>query len=352
MRILHAIQELRIGGAERIVVALGAAARAEGHEVAVLAAPGPLAAEVDGPTFGLPLVERRLTQIPAAITAVRRAIRAFGPDLVHCHNPGIASAVGAATLRGRRPPGLVSVHGVRDEDYRLSVRVLRLSGLPVVACGPGVATGLSEAGLRPLTTILNGISPAPAPADRADFAAELGTSPDRPVVLAVGRLVPVKNHALAIHALAVVPDATLAIVGDGPLLGELRTCAAQEGVADRVVFVGLRRDARALIGTADVLVLPSRGEGLPLVALEALAAGTPIVATDARGVRELVGQGGGLLVPQDQPAALGVAIKRVLDDRSLAARLGEAGRAIAREYSEQRMVAEYIALYEQLASPR
>lgn len=255
MRILHAIQELRIGGAERIVVALGAAARAEGHEVAVLAAPGPLAAEVDGPTFGLPLVERRLTQIPAAITAVRRAIRAFGPDLVHCHNPGIASAVGAATLRGRRPPGLVSVHGVRDEDYRLSVRVLRLSGLPVVACGPGVATGLSEAGLRPLTTILNGISPAPAPADRAGFAAELGTSPDRPVVLAVGRLVPVKNHALAIRALAVVPDATLAIVGDGPLLGELRTCAAQEGVADRVVFVGLRRDARALIGTADVLVL-------------------------------------------------------------------------------------------------
>jgi glycosyltransferase involved in cell wall biosynthesis len=122
--------------------------------------------------------------------------------------------------------------------------------------------------------------------------------------------------------------------------------------AGRSGFVGLRPDARALIGTADVLVLPSRGEGLPLVALEALAAGTPIVATDARGVRELVGQGGGLLVPQDQPAALGAAIKRVLDDRSLAARLGEAGRAIAREHSEQRMVAEYMALYEQLASPR
>jgi len=352
VRILHAIQELRIGGAERIVVALGAAAVGEGHEVAVVAAGGPLAAEIDGPVFELPLVERRLSRVPAAIAAVGRAIREFGPDLVHCHNPGIASAVGPATLRGRRPPGLVSVHGVRDEDYRLSARALRLAGLPVVACGPGVASGLSDAGLKPVTTILNGISPAPAPAERAGLAAELGISPDRPFVLAVGRLVPVKNHALAIRALVEVPAAMLAIVGDGPLLEELRACASREGVADRVVFTGLRPDARSLIGAADALVLPSRGEGLPLVALEALAAGTPLVATDVRGVRELVGQGAGLLVPPDEPAMFGAAIGQVLHDRALAARLGEAGRAVARAHSEQHMTAEYLALYERLASPR
>jgi glycosyltransferase involved in cell wall biosynthesis len=352
MRILHAVQELTTGGAERVALALAAAARSEGHEVAFAAAPGPLAAELEGPLFELPLVERRLRRIPAAIVAVRRAIREFRPDLVHCHNPGIAAAAGPATLRGRRPPGLVSVHGVPDEDYSRAARVLRLAGLPVVACGPGVAAGLREAGLTPLTTILNGVSPAPAPADRATFAAELGISPEHPLLVTVGRLVPVKNHALAIRALAKVPEAVLAVVGDGPLLDELRACAERAGGANRVVFAGLRPDARELIGAADAVVLPSRGEGLPLVALEALAAGTPLVATDVRGVRELVGDGAALLVPADDATELAKAIRRVLGDRSLAAEVAERGLAVAREHSEERMAAEYLELYGRLAGPR
>jgi glycosyltransferase involved in cell wall biosynthesis len=350
VRILHAIQEMTVGGAERVVLALAAAARSEGHTVAVAAAPGQLTGELDGLVFELPLVERRLGRVPAAIVALRGAIRAFRPDLVHCHNPGIAAAAGPATLRGRTPPGLVSVHGVPDEDYGRAARVLRLAGLPVVACGPGVGAGLHEAGLQPLTTILNGVPPAPAPADRAALRKELGIPAEGPLVLAVGRLAPVKNHALAIRALADVPEAVLAVVGDGPLLDELRARAAREGVAGRVVFTGVRPDARALIGAADAVVLPSHAEGLPLVALEALAAGTPLVATDVRGVRELVADGAELVPPNDA-AALAEALRRVLADRSLAAGLAQKGLSVAREHSEERMAKEYLELYGRLAAP-
>jgi glycosyltransferase involved in cell wall biosynthesis len=351
MRILHAIQELRTGGAERVVVALARGAVAAGHEVAVASAPGSLVAEVDGPHFTLPLVERRPWRLPAAILAVRRAVRAFGSDLVHCHNPGVAAAAGPATLRGRRPRGLVSVHGVPDEDYGRAALVLRLAGLPVVACGPGVELGLEAAGLRPLMTILNGVSPAPPPADRAALAAEWGITPDQPLVLAVGRLVPVKNHQLAVRALAQVPDATLAIVGEGPLLDDLRRAAAEASVADRVVFTGLRPDARELIGAADAVVLPSRAEGLPLVALEAFAAGTPLVATAVRGVRELVADDAALLVPPDDPDTLAAGLRLVLADRSLADRLSAAGQKVAAEHSEDAMIAAYFDLYERLGSP-
>ncbi|MEP6909240.1 MAG: glycosyltransferase [Actinomycetota bacterium] len=350
MRILHAIQEMGPGGAERVVVGLAAGAMAAGNQVAVASAPGSLISEVEGPHLPLPLLERNIWKLPRTTLAVGRAVRAFGADLVHCHNPGLAAAVGPATLRGRRPRSLVSVHGVPDEDYGRAARVLRIAGLPVIACGPGVASGLQEAGVQPFATILNGVAPAPLAADRAALATEWGIAPDRPLVLAVGRLAPVKNHELAIRALAGVPEANLAIVGEGPLLEELRRIAESTGVADRVVFAGFRPDARELMGAADAVVLPSRAEGLPLVALEALAAGTPLVATAIRGVRELVGDGAAVLVAPDDPTALAGELRRVLTDSSLAERLSRVGRKVAALHSEDAMVAAYLALYERLAA--
>jgi glycosyltransferase involved in cell wall biosynthesis len=284
------------------------------------------------------------------VHALRGAIRRFRPTLVHCHNPGIAAVAALPTQRGRRPPALVSVHGVPDEDYRTAARILRLAGLRVVACGPGVAAALAERRLRVEATIVNGISPAPQAADRDALVACWGLDPSRAIVLAVGRLVHVKNHALAVRALADVPDASLVLVGGGPLADELRHKAEQAGVADRVVLAGLREDARALIGAADAVVLPSRSEGLPLAALETLAAGTPLVATDVRGVRELVADGAALLVPPDDAEALAQALRRVLTDVDVRARLAAKGRAVAARYTEDDMCRRYLDLYQRLVA--
>jgi hypothetical protein len=209
-----------------------------------------------------------------------------------------------------------------------------------------VATALEEHGLTPLATVPNAVAPAPPPADRA----ELDLPPGTRLVLAVGRLVEQKNHALALRALADVPDAVLAIAGTGPLLADLERLAQESGVADRVRFLGLRPDARALMGAADVVVLPSRWEGLPLSALEALASGTPLVATDVRGLRELVTDEENALLVPEEPAALAAALRRVLDDPELAARLAAAGRQVEGAGSDERLVERFLELYERLAA--
>ncbi|MFN2471254.1 MAG: glycosyltransferase [Gaiellaceae bacterium] len=350
MRVLHVIQELGMGGAERVVVALARGAQDAGHEVAVAAAGGALAAELGGAArYGLPLVERRPHRVPGGALAVHRALRHWRPDLVHCHNPGTAVLTGLATVRGRRARGLVSVHGVPDEDYGSAARALRLAGLPIVACGPGVAAGLEEQRLWPAATIVNGVAPAPPSADRAALDREWSVPPGRPLAICVGRLAPVKNHALALRALAGLPTVRLALIGEGTLRAELERESSAMGVADRVIFGGLRADARAIMGAADAVVLPSRSEGLPLVALEALAAGTPLVATAVRGIRELVKDGEtALLVAPDDPPALAAALGRVLGDETLARDLAARGLQLAARHTEDAMVESYLTLYRSL----
>ena len=335
MRILHVIQELGTGGAERILISAYRGAREAGHEVFVVAAPGPLASELEAEVFPLPLVRRKAWRLPFAAAAVRRAVRASRPDVIHAYNPTMALAAGLATRR----PGLVNLQGVAEEDWPTTVRLVRLSRLAPVACGPGVAAALEEHGLPPFATVPNAFGPAPPRGER--LAAEK-------LVLAVGRLVEQKNHELAMRAITQVPGATLAIVGDGPLRPELERLAAE--LEAPVIFTGVRQDARALMGAADVVVMPSRWEGLPLSALEALASGTPLVATNVRGLRELVTDGeNALLVPED-PDALAAALRRVLEDPELATRLSEAGRRMPGAGSDAELVEGFLAVYRRLAT--
>jgi len=347
MRVLHVIQELRTGGAERIAVTLADGARRAGHQVAVAAGPGVLAEEIGEERFALPLVRRRPWRVGLAALALRSALRSWGPDLLHCHNPGMAVVASLATLRGRTVPGLVTFHGVSEGDFPAATRTLRAAGLPVVACGPGVAEGLAEQGLAAAATVVNGISSPPPPIDRRMIETQLALPPGGPLVVAAGRLVPQKNHALAIRAVRRVPGANLVILGDGPLQPELDREARAQDVGDRVRFAGNRQDARAIIGAADALVVSSIWEGLPLVVLEALAAGTPIAATAVRGVRELLSDGeNALLVPSGDAAALGAALERLVTDAVLAERLAAEGRDRAAAYTEEAMVGRYVDLYD------
>ena len=164
--------------------------------------------------------------------------------------------------------------------------------------------------------------------DFADVAPAADIPAGRPLLLGLGRLHVDKGFDTLIRALALLPGVGLAIAGTGPEEAALRGLAAREGVADRVVFLGWRRDVGALLRATDVFVCSSRVEPLGNMVIEAWSARRPVVAVAADGPRELI-RGGvdGVMVAHEDPKALAACIARVLEDRDLAVRLSQAGRA-------------------------
>jgi glycosyltransferase involved in cell wall biosynthesis len=173
-----------------------------------------------------------------------------------------------------------------------------------------------------------------------------------PVVMVVARLSAEKGLADFLRAASLVgttPRPNFVLVGDGPLRPELERQAIDLGLAGRVVFLGYRRDIPALLAGADVIVLPSLHEGLPLAVLEALAVGRPVVATAVDGTAELIDhESTGLLVRPGNPAELAEAIIRVLNDASLRERLGRHGRARAAAFDQSAMIDRTVHVYERV----
>jgi glycosyltransferase involved in cell wall biosynthesis len=164
------------------------------------------------------------------------------------------------------------------------------------------------------------VLPNPAP-DPAEAVAVAPPAPP-PVLAFVGRLTAAKNLDVAVHAVEHLPEATLLVIGDGEERQRL------EGLAgERVLFLGAqpRAEVLGLLATADVAVLPSAWENFPHAAVEALAMGTPVVATRVGGVPEIIRDGeNGILVPAGDEAAFTDAVARVLHDDALRLRLAEA----------------------------
>jgi glycosyltransferase involved in cell wall biosynthesis len=203
-----------------------------------------------------------------------------------------------------------------------------------------------------MTTVPNGVRPrGPGPGPRAARAA-LGLDPEQPVVLTVGRLAVMKGQDALVAAAALLaprfPDAAVVLLGSGHLHDSLRAQADGLGVGDGVHLPGHRADARALLDAADVFVLPSRHEGMPLALLEAMDAGLPVVATRVPGCTEVVVDGvTGLLVPPEDPPALAAAIARLLADPALGRRMARAGRLRYLEsFTSASMAARTAAVYE------
>jgi glycosyltransferase involved in cell wall biosynthesis len=167
---------------------------------------------------------------------------------------------------------------------------------------------------------------------------------DRPLVGNVARLAPQKDQRTLIEAARLVPEAEFVIAGDGELRDELERRAKGSNVR----LLGARDDVPEVLASLDVFAFPSLFEGLCLAVIEAQAAGVPVVATPVGGIRETVVDGEtGLLVPTRDPAALAAAIRRLLEDRTVAeAMAAEARRRVRERFSIERMVGETLSLYE------
>jgi glycosyltransferase involved in cell wall biosynthesis len=176
------------------------------------------------------------------------------------------------------------------------------------------------------------------------------------IVVAAGRLSPEKGFSVLIDAAARVSDASFVLFGEGTLRPELERRVAELGLANRFVLPGFRSDLDSLIAAADVVTLPSLTEGLPNVALEASAAGVPVVATAVGGTPEVIADGEtGLLLAPGDSAALAHQLNVLLNDAGLRARFGAAGRTRMHErFTFEAQAAAYMKLFDEVleAAPR
>lgn len=225
---------------------------------------------------------------------------------------------------------------------RLSLRHIAVSG--------AVADYLKTMGGIESVVIHNGIA-VRSPGNREAARQALGLPSAGFVVGFVGRLTPAKNVSCLLQAMTLLPDCLLAVVGDGPDRGSLETEARELGLRN-VRFLGAQPDAQSLMPAFDVMVLPSRWEGLPLVLLEAIQQGVPVVASSVDGSTEILqGSEAGLLFDVDDSAALAEHIALLRDNPEARERYAAAGFAHVRaNFTAERMTKQVVALYEEILS--
>ena len=290
------------------------------------------------------------------VGALVRLLRAGpGYDLVHTHAP-----LPAAVARAAAPRRTALVHTEHNlwQRYHPATRAANAVTLRrnvcVLAVSDAVARSVDRRALGrvPLEVLHHGVDVADAPrgpAARAEARRRFGLAADDRVVGVVATFTPKKDHATLLEAVARLADVdrlVVLLVGTGPLADQVRARAADEDLAGRVRLLGVRDDVPGLLPGLDVLCLSSRYEGLPVVLMEAQAAGVPVVATRVGGVPEAVDDGvHGLLVPPADPPALAGALRRVLTDGDLAARLTAGAAAGAGRFDVARAARRHEELY-------
>jgi glycosyltransferase involved in cell wall biosynthesis len=358
-RLLLAVDSLEVGGAERHVVDLALALHRKGYGVEVACSvAGGLSESLEAagvPVWPLTgrLVKRRVS--PAYARGIRRLLRGGGFDLVHAHIFASAAAAAIATL-GKGLPLVITEHTEASWQTwrtRWISRWAHRRARHTIAVSTPIERRLIERDGVPsdlVTLIPNAVIPAPD--ETPDSASTLPDGwPEGPLIGVVARLQPEKGVANFLQAATrvsrIFPEAGFLVVGDGPLREELLSLAERLGISKRVRFLGYRTDSRALMGLMDVLVVPSLTEGSPLIVLEAMAAGIPVVASAVGGIPDQLRHGEeGILVPPDDPDALGEALGALLRDPAYARRLGETGRLrTENEFSHETLVRRIEVVY-------
>jgi glycosyltransferase involved in cell wall biosynthesis len=376
MRVAHLVDDLGIGGAERLVEVAARVLTPLGVELSVLslheAVRSPMVDALEAlgvEIVWLPSQRKRSFLDSERLRRVRAALRAGDYDLVQTHLL-YANVVGALAAHGAGIPVVATLHQTarsertfeRERELVESL-ALRRRVTRIVAVGTSVAeANRRRFGRVPIDIVSNPVSaPHPVTAGvRQATRAELLGDRAGPLVLSVGRVEPVKGFDDMITAFRAVasqqPQAVLAIAGDGSMRRPLELQARRAGLEGRVRLLGERSDVPALLAAADLFVMSSRSEGLPFALLEAMAAGLPIVATRVGDIPRALGTAGAL-VPPGEPAELAAAVTRALvsNDWRVEQSAKLSMRALS-EYSEERWAADMMRVYrmavEQRAVPR
>ncbi len=311
---------------------------------------------------------RAIAQIAYASAQVARLASRLDVDVVHANSIRASLVVGlagrlshrpaVAHLRDRLPPGTAS---------KASLRLIGATCNHIVANSRYTLEALDEAGVHgPRSAVCNPVDldlfRPPSERDRIDTRAGLGVPAETFLLGVVGQITPWKGQDMALRALAAIadrhPNVRLVMVGEakflsdttrfdnGAYLKRLLMLARDDRLAGRVEFLGERDDAPAIIGALDALLVPSHGEPFGRVVVEAMAVGTPVIASAAAGPAEIIEDGrNGLLVAEDDVGAWARAIERLLTDDSTRVNLIERGRARSADFSISAHAEQVLGVY-------
>lgn len=363
-RVVHLIPGEQWAGAEVQAVTLIEQLRARQVDVrAVVFHHGQVERALAHRDIEVTVLDQRTMPVRVCFERLRHHIRSLGPVVVHTHRYR-ETVLAAAMQWPRSGPSLVrTVHGL-PEPYRgwqglkmalyrhLEATAIRASRATLIAVSENVGSYLRRVFPRARVHVVpNGLddSTLRPTRDRAALRDEWGIANDAPVIGFIGRLAPVKGPDFFLQVAARLqrdmPSLCAVLVGEGAQRSELEARTAAAGWRG-VRFLGHRDDVADVLGAIDVLVMPSRHEGLPMVLLEAMAAGRPVVAAAVGGIPEVVTNGASaLLVPPGSVEALAGATRSLLTDPRLADALARTAQTVVRRYTAERMAERVVALY-------
>lgn len=364
VRVLSLIKGLGPGGAEQLLLLTTSVAdpdRVEHRVAYVRPDKTHLVAEFERAGVR-PMRLGQTTRGPLGVVrALRREMAAA--EVVHVHSPVLAATarlVARSLPAGTRPPVVTTEHN-EWSSHRLATRVANAATCVLDAEHWAVSDQVRDTVWRPLrggfTVLVHGIDisgPRDQPRARSEVRDELGVRQDEVLVLTVANLRRNKDYpnllAAASLALAQEPRLRFAAIGQGPLAKEIEERRDKLGLAGRFDLLGYRRDVPSIMAAADIFVLGSAHEGLPVAVMEAFAAGLPVVATAVGGVPDQVRDGiEGRIVPAADPAALASALLDLVRDPRLRDQLASAAHARAAAYDIRRAVEVQTQAYERLA---
>lgn len=365
-----------VGGVARSVSTFAEEFQREGHEVLVVAPEfdgKPLAAKAEAIVERVPSLRNFngsefSVRLPLA-TALSNRLEAFQADIIHAHHPFLLGDTALRVAMNKNVP-IIFTHHTRYEDYthyipfsetlkEVAIQVpTHFANLcdGVIAPSESLARMLRKRGVTaPMTVIPTGIDvTAFASADGARFRERMKIPKDALVIGHVGRLALEKNLGILAEAVALFlktdPQARFLVVGDGPWRDQMKEVFVQHGVADQLLLAGKRtgRVLREAYRAMDVFAFASKSETQGMVVAEAMAAGAPVVALNASGVREVVRDGeNGFLLPADASAEDFAQALGRCSDAALRKKLSDAAHVTAAQFSREQSARRALAFYEE-----
>lgn len=357
------------GGAEVLADRIGRGlSDRHGVVYACLDSVGEIGERLRGDGFTVECLERGPGIDRACMNRLAAFAKRHSVDVIHAHQYTPFFYAAASRSFWSKLPVVFTEHGRFYPDSSslkrtIFNRLMLRKRDRIVAVGENVGKALVQFesfSRRRIEVIYNGIELGPFiqaanSENRTSLRRSLGLAPDAIVILQVARLDSIKDHATAVRAMAELAtsgtDVHLAVVGDGAERSRIEKAIVDNAVAGRVHMLGLRRDVAKLLGGADIGLLTSLSEGIPLSLIEAMACGLPCVSTDVGGIREVVSDQSGMLCPAQDSSSIASALHRLCVDAKLRSEMGEAGREIAlARFSEQRMMAQYAELFASMST--